>query len=252
MTNKHGDSLFRIKDHEITDDNMYYIYDRCINDYFKLCDMVETRHLFDQLKIKYNKPVYNKNKTVIPRYYHTWEHIRDGLAKILSLKTFYTNELIIAWFYHDCIYTVDPVEKLLNEENSAEYASIHLEKINYAPLYADHIKSLILATKHIDTGCFCKVEEKNNIVPSKNLDWDIICDVDLSGFATPNPEKYKFNTENIRKEFSIYSDKEWKEGRLKFLKGMVNKCHIFKTVYFRDLEVIARLNINNEILELLK
>ena len=118
----------------------------------------------------------------------------------------------------------------------------------------EKICNLILASKFhsVDQIHFINGEE----ILNKNLNKDFIeeiklfLDLDMFLFAE-DYEKYKENEEKIRKEFSLYDDKEWKIGRLDFLGRLLKRERIFYTHYFYEkYESVARENIRKDITRL--
>jgi len=74
---------------------------------------------------------------------------------------------------------------------------------------------------------------------------EIICDMDLKELGT---DRYIQNAIEVREEFASLSEEEWIEGRIKFLRFMLNKDSIFHTEGFKEMyESKARENISNEL-----
>ena len=73
----------------------------------------------------------------------------------------------------------------------------------------------------------------------------IFLDLDMSIVAA-DVQRYTAYTQEVRQEYSHYSDKDFAAGRLQFLKGLVGK-EIFKSDLFKELNTPAQLNIQNEI-----
>jgi predicted metal-dependent HD superfamily phosphohydrolase len=75
-------------------------------------------------------------------------------------------------------------------------------------------------------------------------------DMDLSIFAAPR-EEYQRYTENIRKEYQHYSDKDFCQGRKKVMQSFLPASEsefIFASPWFREkYESTAIANINFEI-----
>ncbi len=70
-------------------------------------------------------------------------------------------------------------------------------------------------------------------------------DCDLAGL-TEDWEIYKENTENIWKEYSqIYTEEQFKNGRIKWLQEFLTKPKIFQTQFFDEEK--ARNNLKKEL-----
>jgi predicted metal-dependent HD superfamily phosphohydrolase len=166
------------------------------------------------------------------RHYHNLEHLENMFSELDSVKDNIENFETIAFsvFYHDVIY--DSTSKS-NEEKSAEFAKIRLEKLNLDSSLIEKISEQIIATK---------VHQQ-----SENQDTNYLLDADLT-ILGKDLETYIDYTEKIRKEYSIYPDFLYKPGRKKVLKHFLELENIFKTEFFREkYEKQARRNIQFEI-----
>jgi len=170
--------------------------------------------------------LYYTNK----RFYHTLNHIKILLD---SLHDFHITEvekikLELAIWFHDIIY--NSKAKNNEEESINEFTKFAI----YVGLNFDlnlEINDIIFATRHKDTA--------------QTRLQKIMCDVDLKEFAFDN---YIKNSNNIKKEFSHLTDKEWIKGRSDFLKTFINKEFIYYTDEYRDaLEDTARINLKKEL-----
>ena len=169
------------------------------------------------------------------RYYHNLKHITYMLSNMddfkLSKKEKAKLELAI-WF-HDFVYNSKRTD---NEEKSAEVFEVFAKKIGIRENHIKEIKDLILDTKH-------------KVIPKTKLG-KIICDLDLRGMSEDTQPK---NTLKIRKEYSHLSDKEFNEGRIKFLKDFLKRISIYHTRLYRNtLEQKARNNLLKEIENIVK
>lgn len=181
-------------------------------------------NLFNDLVRKYSEP---------NRYYHNLEHIVFifGWIKKYQYKIKDYPSLFLAVLFHDSIYDV---EKKDNEELSAEYAENTLVSLNFPANKIEKCINLILSTK------------THNAVDD-DFDNFIFLDADLSILGTEE-SSYKEYSLKIRKEYGIFPDDVYKEGRMKVLESMLNKPRLFLTnEMFLKLENSARRNIKNEI-----
>ncbi|MFP3594269.1 hypothetical protein [Chryseobacterium sp. SIMBA_038] len=166
------------------------------------------------------------------RHYHNLEHLENMFSELESVKDKISDFNIISFsvFYHDVIYDASSKS---NEEKSAEYGKIRLEKLDIDKQSIDTISNQIIATK---------AHQK-----SDDQDTNYLLDADLS-ILGKDVETYLEYTKKIRKEYSIYPDFLYKPGRKKVLQHFLELENIFKTDYFREkYEVQARKNIEFEI-----
>lgn len=168
------------------------------------------------------------------RHYHTLEHVNNVLNSLNLFTELDAEDRLllkyVAWF-HDIVY--DPTKTNNENESGIVFVNFALE-FGFLFDFAKEGHKLILLTDH-----------KSDI--NSHLG-KIICDCDLVGFSFSN---FLERSELVRKEYSHINDEQWKKGRLLFLKSMLDKEHIFKTVRFRKLyETEARNNINEEIVYL--
>lgn len=164
------------------------------------------------------------------RYYHTLKHINhmfNGLNKIKKEEV--SSELKMAIWLHDLIYNT-------NSKGNEEMSSlIGINMINIVGIrntdFSDNVRDIILSTK---IGATLDTPEKKLM---HDLDYLVFVD---------NYEKFHVSCQNIRKEYSNMDPTEYKKGRLSFLDSLTEK-DIFVTEYFRELESIAKSNIEKEI-----
>jgi predicted metal-dependent HD superfamily phosphohydrolase len=156
------------------------------------------------------------------RYYHNLYHVASGLEHLTGGRS---NPLVYAWLFHDAIYVPGASD---NEWRSWREAEWWLMQITSEETFYEKVKSCILATKH-DT-----VED--------DPDCQLICDIDLSGFALLHPLVVD---EQLRLESGL-SGPEWSPKRATFLEGMLRKPRIY--YQFTDLEEKARENIQLNLL----
>ena len=224
------------------DNFLFYIYDRTINHSFKIQKIVETKHFFDRLLLKYTDPVaISVDNEKIPRCYHDINHIAEGVRDLVDIEQDFKsiNLVLIAWFYHDSHYLVGSNSD--NEKMSADYSLMDLIRMGWSGEKAGKVYDLIMWTKHKENP------------PENDYEANLIVDVDLLRASASPFEAFSLSTEMLRKEFSIYSEEDWSKGRLKFWEDFLKMKNgrIFRTSHFSHLNEIALDNINKSI-ELLK
>lgn len=166
------------------------------------------------------------------RHYHNLEHLQNMFSELESVKDKVSNFSRISFsvFYHDVIYDASSKS---NEEKSAEYAKIRLQKLDMNQELIVAIANQIIATK---------AHQK-----SDDQDTNYLLDSDLS-ILGKDIETYLEYTKKIRKEYSIYPDLLYKPGRKKVLQHFLALENIFKTDYFQEkYEIQAKENIEFEI-----
>ena len=171
------------------------------------------------------------------RYYHTLQHLERLMThfKAVEDKIKEPEVVLFSIFYHDIVYSVtDPAE---NEKASAEIAVKRLSEIGLAEEPLQKIKSLILATKH-------------HGAPSSPvaLDWEYFMDFDLEILGA-SPETYETYAKNIRLEYSIYSDEEYRKGRTVGLQKLLDLgANLYRTEEFNTRYLSqAQENIKKEL-----
>lgn len=166
------------------------------------------------------------------RYYHTIRHLENMFMELESVKSNILNfpNISFSIFYHDIIYNAS---SKVNEEKSAEFADLSLQKLNVDQKSIEIITDQIIATKMHKL--------------SASSDTNYLLDTDLS-ILGGNTDTYIEYTKSIRKEYAVYPDFLYKPGRKKVLHHFLALDSIFKTEYFKDqYESQARKNIQFEI-----
>ncbi len=182
------------------------------------------------------------------RRYHVLSHIEEGLDLLEEHRTLVNSYFHVAYAFwlHDIFYNPKMSD---NEKNSAFLASgwlglilSHIPAIRIMPSNSpaqeisnnqELVTDLILATRH----------QERQIDP----DCQLICDLDLYRLTG---EHQKEDIEDIRFEYMHLGEKEWVTGRLKFLRGILERGYIFQTPEFiLRFEEKARQNIKSQITE---
>ncbi len=170
---------------------------------------------------------YSNNK----RHYHTLLHLENLFIELSTIKSNIKNwdSVLFALYYHDIIY--NPL-KSNNEEKSAELAVNRMLQISVTDAEIRHSKNLIVATKlHIK---------------SNDSDINYFLDADLSVLGQ-SWEGYSVYYKNVRKEFSIYPNFIYNNGRKKVITHFLGSDTIFKTNHFYNkYEIKARENLQKE------
>lgn len=166
------------------------------------------------------------------RHYHNMTHLESMINNAFKYKDKIKDldTILFSIFYHDIIYDIKSKD---NEEKSAEFAVDRLSKLG---LQSDKIvkcRKQIIATKN----------HNKNV----NKDTNYLLDFDLA-ILGDTPQNYREYTMKIRKEYAIYPDFIYKNGRKKVIQYFLNMDNIFKTEDFQEkFEKEARDNLTMEL-----
>ncbi|PJZ46641.1 HD domain-containing protein [Leptospira brenneri] len=173
------------------------------------------------------------------RSYHNLNHLYQMLKEydLVFPKWKDPEVALFALFYHDLIYDVT---SKTNEEESAKIAEKRLSELAITQNRIGICVGHILATKSHRLGENC------------HPDTSYFLDIDISILGSEE-SKYIEYAKNIRKEYSIYSDEDYKKGRTQVLNHFIENVRLFHTDSFFDrYEMQSRHNIKNEIHSLQK
>lgn len=149
-----------------------------------------------------------------------------------------TANLDLAIFLHDYVYGIQQREICPphNERDSADTVKSWYQREIFIPnINPLMVEQLIMATMHTQNG---------NLPDEQKL----IADLDLSILGTADPATYNAYADSIRREYAVYSDEEYKIGRLHFLFSLLKRESLFHTKFFTErFDQQARENIAAEI-----
>jgi predicted metal-dependent HD superfamily phosphohydrolase len=169
------------------------------------------------------------------RYYHTLSHLENILQQLLDVKSKINNweTILFTLFYHDIIYNASSHD---NEEQSSLLAQKRMQQINVPNMIIENAVLQILATK------------KHQFDGDSDTNYFTDADLTILGMEAQDYKKYY---KNIRKEYAIYDNEIYNEGRKKVLQHFLNMKRIYKTEYFYSkYEQQANLNIKMELYEI--
>lgn len=182
--------------------------------------------MLNDLRQRYSEP---------QRHYHNLQHIHSCLEELeANLNLCHSPGTVFAaiWF-HDCVY--DPT-RADNEERSAEIASQMLEAAGLNPSAIDHVRRLILATRHHQ--------------PAQDQDEAVMVDIDLAILGKPAAD-FDVYERAIRMEYAHIPDTAFAAGRSKVLRHFLLKPRIFQTEPFHyRFESTARANLSRSLKKL--
>lgn len=160
------------------------------------------------------------------RHYHTLSHIASMLEE--GKKYSLTEDQILAIWFHDVIYDTRSSN---NEKQSAKFAGVWLESVQYPTDGIERVCQIILDTKSHEPS----IEASS-----------LVLDLDLAILAAPRHLYVEYSTA-IRKEYSWVPANEYRAARIKFLEKMLSRKVLFNTQQFQNKEQLARTNIASEI-----
>ncbi|MBD8346447.1 hypothetical protein [Dysgonomonas sp. HGC4] len=182
-----------------------------------------SKHLWNEIVINYCDA---------GRYYHNLNHLEAIIRELSDVKDSipHWDTAMFSVFYHDIVYNALRSD---NEAQSADKAQFRLHEIGFPKDQTTQCVLQILATKGHN--------------PGDDITTQLFIDADLAILGKPT-QAYTEYSENLRKEFFIYTDKEYKAGRKKILKHFLAMDRIFKTEHFYNkYEKQARKNIESEL-----
>jgi predicted metal-dependent HD superfamily phosphohydrolase len=166
------------------------------------------------------------------RHYHNYVHLQHLFRDLLVVKQQINDwdSLLLALLYHDIVY--DPASKT-NEEESAQLMAIRLSSIRVPSEKINKCEMHVLATK--------------NHITTAQPDTSFFVDADLAILGAPWPAYYTYSRQ-IRKEYMMYADNIYWEGRKAVLSKFLSQDRIYKTDHFFLLyERQAKKNIKKEL-----
>lgn len=166
------------------------------------------------------------------RFYHNLDHLENIYSQLSKVKSSiqHWDAILFTLFYHDFVYDVQSKQ---NEVNSSIYAGQKMYQFGLPQSIIQIMQRQIEATQsHQDIG---------------DNDTQFFLDADLSVLGL-DWNTYNQYSENVRKEYAIYTDEMYREGRKKVLAYFLNMDRVFKTSFFFDaFEMQAHTNLQREL-----
>jgi predicted metal-dependent HD superfamily phosphohydrolase len=187
------------------------------------------------------------------RAYHNTNHIEAmwRISREISCYTTLSWRLRLAFdlaiIFHDLIYIV-PSGKGENERESAQMMRMICSK-HFEPYIVEFAERMILST--IEHKVLTESRFSMPLEYSETELWAVKMFLDLDMCILGRSEDvYKEYCKQVRLEYHIYSDSDFRKGRLVFLLSMMNK-NFWLTVQGQNMwGEQAQENIRNEILSL--
>lgn len=183
---------------------------------------------FSNLIEKYSEP---------HRRYHTLQHLLESFFLLDTVgKGLSTPRVELALFYHDLVYDVPAYTTGSNEEMSAAWMAYDLMTLDIQIEDIHAIDRMIRLTRKHEGP---ETDEEK-----------LLLDVDLAILGA-EPDRYEQAAEQIRQEYAIATDDQWRIGRFKVLQGFLHRDRIYATDAFRErFEERARRNVMAELQKL--
>lgn len=160
--------------------------------------------------------------------YHGWAHIMH-MGDVL-LECWQSNRpgvdvprwLALAVLYHDLIYAPGAPD---NEEKSAQLLK---RQFGSAEGISDACEAIRLTTHRPED--YCEWIAKG---PAKReeIEWFLDADMAILGEI---PARYDAYRAAVRREYGMFSDEEFRQGRRTFLEGALSRKALFHSDWFRD------------------
>lgn len=166
------------------------------------------------------------------RAYHNLDHIAQVLGAFdQAFRLADDRDLVeFSLWMHDCVYIAERPD---NEDRSADAATMIAGLLGVPAGFADRVRQCIMATRH-----------SSDPAPG---DASLVADVDLS-ILSASASEYDHYRRAIRREFAFAEDSLFIQGRIAFLRRMLDKHTIYATRYFKaTAEVPARANLAREL-----
>ena len=166
------------------------------------------------------------------RHYHNLNHLADLYAQLEMIQALIQDwpTLLYSLFYHDIVYEV---ERNDNEEKSALLAVERMTNIGIPQDMITLCQDQIIATK-------------THLVSARS-DTNYFTDADLSILGR-DWQTYDSYRHNIRKEYEIYPEPMYQQGRRMVVQHFLSMDRIYKTdQFYNRFEAAARDNLNKEL-----
>lgn len=169
------------------------------------------------------------------RRYHTQQHLQECLGHLQGARGLaeHPGEVALALWFHDAVYAPDRHD---NEPQSADWARQAVLAAGVAPVVADRIHALILATRH-------------DAAPA-TPDEALLVDIDLAILGKA-PGRFDDYERQVREEYAAVPEALFRSRRQAILEGFLRRPRLFSTAWFHDrLELPARRNLQRSLARL--
>lgn len=166
------------------------------------------------------------------RSYHTLQHLGECLVGLEQLRDLAERpaEIELALWFHDAVY--DPKRKD-NEQRSADWASEAVLGADLAPVVAERIVAMVMATRHQSLPV--------------TTDEKILIDIDLAILGA-SPERFAEYEQQIGREYHWVAEAQRIVTRGRILQSFLDRECVYSSAPFKTLlEQRARQNLRASI-----
>lgn len=171
----------------------------------------------------------------IGRYYHTLTHVQQVLQTISHLQAHTPHPEIVqlAGWFHDVVY--DPRSQD-NEDQSATYAAVSMERLGLPSPWVFPVQQLIRATR-------------SHASETQDPNIQVLLDADLAILGSTAAE-YALYAHAIRQEYAWVPDERYRQGRSRILSQFLQRPSLYFTAPMQPLTVQAHINLKTELQQL--
>ena len=181
------------------------------------------------------------------RHYHTIRHVNALIATIYDNERLFQcpdAAYLAAWF-HDAVYEVGEAYKDNERLSCAQF--LHWIEKEHSEFYESDqgTDKILLTLKMIGATKghgFGTIRDIDKLSEDDTNDIGLFLDADLRILSANEKDLMKFE-ENIRKEFSIYPDLVYNQGRKQVLEGFLQRPKIYFSEMGKPWEQQARNNL---------
>ena len=183
------------------------------------------------------------------RHYHTIRHVNDIINTIYVNERFFncpTAAYLAAWF-HDVVYEVGDAYK--DNERLSCVQFLHWMENEHKEFYDsdEGARVMLLALRMIGATLghgFSAIRESEKLSDEDINDIGLFLDADLRILAADEKQLLEYES-NIRKEFSIYPDLVYNQGRKQVLESFLERPQLYFSKIGAQWEQKARANLKS-------
>lgn len=170
------------------------------------------------------------------RGYHDRRHLEEVLERVAEIldaegeQQIDRDAVVLAAWFHDAVYEGRDDD----EARSATLAERELATVAVPPLLVEEVARLVRLTA-------------DHRAAPDDRPGQVLCDADLAILAA-GPDRYSEYVHGVRQEYAHVGDEDFRTGRARVLRALVDSGPIFRTRYARDhWEDLARANVEREL-----
>lgn len=185
-----------------------------------------------------------------PRHYHTYAHVCDVLDTIHEHSDKFSNlqAAELAAYFHDIVYEVGD-DYDYNEQRSClrfleviESENPMLSYMNFGDADFDTMHLALVMIGCTKGHTLDNIRDPSKLSESQREDVKMFLDADLRILSRDQKRLLEFE-DGIRKEFSIYDDEVYRNGRIRVLQSFLNRRKLYFSEIGKTWEDTARENL---------